>query len=88
MPQDMDNETLKKIISSLKSADIQYDSPITVKASNTIRDALGIITKRAHNCVILIDDQGKAISLFKPQDLGKLDQFTLLGNIVQSNLIT
>ncbi|EKD24583.1 MAG: hypothetical protein ACD_80C00194G0002 [uncultured bacterium (gcode 4)] len=88
LPQDMDNETLKKIISSLKSADIQYDSPITVKASNTIRDALGIITKRAHNCVILIDDQGKAISLFKPQDLGKLDQFTLLGNIVQSNLIT
>lgn len=84
----MDLDTLKRIISSVKSANVQYDSPITVKASNTIRDALGIITKRAHNCVILIDEQGKAISLFKPQDLQKLDQFTLLGNIIKEKLIT
>ncbi|MCX6825206.1 MAG: GuaB1 family IMP dehydrogenase-related protein [candidate division SR1 bacterium] len=88
LPQDMDLDTLKRIISSVKAANVQYDSPITVKASNTIRDALGIITKRAHNCVILIDEQGKAISLFKPQDLQKLDQFTLLGNIIKEKLIT
>ncbi|MCX6823801.1 MAG: GuaB1 family IMP dehydrogenase-related protein [candidate division SR1 bacterium] len=88
LPQDMDIETLKTIITSLKSADVHYDSPITMKASHTIRDALGVITKRAHNCVIMIDDQGKALSIFKPQDLEKLDQFTLLGNINKTNLIT
>ncbi len=88
LPQDMDIETLKIIITSLKSADIHYDSPITMKASHTIRDALWVITKRAHNCVIMINDQGKALSIFKPQDLEKLDQFTLLGNITKGNLIT
>jgi hypothetical protein len=36
----MDIETLKTIITALKSADIHYDSPITMKASHTIRDAL------------------------------------------------
>lgn len=88
LPQDMDIETLKRIIVSVKSADIHYDSPITVYAHHTIRDALWIITKRSHNCVVLVDDVGKAISLFKPQDLEKLDQFTLLGNIPAWHLIT
>jgi IMP dehydrogenase len=88
LPQDMDLETLTRIISYIKEANIQYDSPITVKAHNTIRDAWGIIHKRAHNCVILVDDEGKAISLFKPHDLEWLDQFTLLWNIIRPSLIT
>lgn len=88
LPQDMDIETLKKIVTFIKSADIHYDTPITVKTTNTIRDALGIIHKRAHNSVIMIDDQGKAISIFKPQDLERLDQFSLLGNISTGQLIT
>lgn len=88
LPQDMDLDTLKRIVTYIKSADINYDTPITVKADNTIRDALGIIHKRAHNCVIMIDDIGKALSIFKPQDLERLDQFSLLGNIVKWQLIT
>jgi len=88
LPQDMDIETLTSIIAHIKNADIHYDTPITVKAHHTIRDALGIIHKRAHNCVILVDDDGKAISIFKPQDLENLDQFTLLGNIHRPKLIT
>lgn len=39
---------------------------------------MGIITKRAHNCVILVDDAGKAMGIFKPSDLEGIDQFTLL----------
>jgi len=88
LPQDMDIETLTMIIKHIKNANIQYDTPITVKAHNTIRDALWIIHKRAHNSVILVDDGWKAISIFKPQDLENLDQFTLLGNISRPKLIT
>jgi len=84
----MDLDTLKRIITFIKSADTKYDTPMTVKADNTIRDALGIINKRAHNCVIMIDDAGKAISIFKPYDLENLDQFSLLGDIRRGALIT
>lgn len=38
--------------------------------------------------MILIDDDDKAINIFKPQDLEHLDQFTLLGNISKPGLIT
>ena len=88
LPQDMDLDTMTRIIWHIKSANIQYDTPITVREHHTIRDALWIIHKRAHNCVILIDENGKAISIFKPQDLERLDQFSLLGNLVRPWLIT
>lgn len=88
LPQDMDIETLSRIINFIKKANIQYDTPITVQANNTIRDALGIIHKRAHNCVIMTDEKWKALAIFKPQDLEHLDQFTLLWNISKWTLIT
>jgi hypothetical protein len=36
----MNIDTLQDIIKKIKSASIKYDTPITVKANNTIRDAL------------------------------------------------
>jgi IMP dehydrogenase len=40
LPQDMNIDTLQEIITKIKSASVKYDTPITVKATNTIRDAL------------------------------------------------
>jgi IMP dehydrogenase len=37
--------------------------------------------KRAHQCVILVDDEKKPLALFKPKDLAGFDQFSLLGNL-------
>jgi IMP dehydrogenase len=65
----MDFETMKRIIIHIKSANIQYDTPITVKPTHTIRDALGLMYKRAHRCVVLVDDNDKALGVLKPKDL-------------------
>jgi len=88
LPQDMSLETLERVIKYVKNANPKYDTPITVKENNTIRDAMWIIHKRDHNCVIMIDDQNKATWIFKPKDLKNLDQFSLLWNIEKSKLIT
>jgi IMP dehydrogenase len=40
LPQDMNIDTLQEIITKIKSASVKYDTPITVKAMNTIRDAM------------------------------------------------
>jgi hypothetical protein len=36
----MNIDTMQEIIGKIKLASVKYDSPITVKASNTIRDAM------------------------------------------------
>ena len=88
LPQDMSLDTLERVIKHVKNANTQYDTPITVKADNTIRDVMWIIYKRDHNCVIMIDDKDKAIWIFKPKDFESLDQFSLLWDIKKPHLIT
>jgi hypothetical protein len=36
----MSLDTLERVIKFVKNADTQYDTPITVKENNTIRDAM------------------------------------------------
>ena len=88
LPQDMNIDKMLEIISFVKTRHIKFDTPLTVSKSNNVRDALWIINKRAHKCVILIDDQNKPISIFTPSDLEKYEQFTLLWNINKNFLIT
>jgi predicted transcriptional regulator len=57
----MNIDILQEIIGNIRSASVKYGSPITVKANNTIRDALGIIHKRSYNRVIMIDDNNEPI---------------------------
>ena len=88
LPQDMNIDTLQEIINHIKSASIKYDTPITVKASNTIRDAMWIIHKRSHNRVVMINDKDEPIWIFSENDMKNLDQFSLLWNLKTKKLIT
>ena len=88
LPQDMSIETLESVIKHVKNANSKYDTPITVKSDNTIRDAMWIIHKRDHNCVVMVDDNFKAIWIFTPKDFEDLDQFSLLWNIKKGQLVT
>ena len=88
LPQDMNIDTLQDIIKKIKSASIKYDTPITVKANNTIRDALWIIHKRSHNRVVMINDNDEPIWIFSENDMKNLDQFSLLWNLKSKKLIT
>ena len=88
LPQDMDVNTLVKIVTQVKSANIKYDTPMIVKDTDTIRDAMWIIHKRAHNRVIMVNDDNKPIGIFSEKDLENLDQYSKLGNLKKKELIT
>jgi len=88
LPQDMDIETMTKIITEIKNSSVNFDTPITVKVHNTIRDALWIIYKRSHHAVILVDDEYRPLNIFTPRDFNDIDQYTQLGTLKKSFLIT
>jgi len=74
----MEIEKMIEIINFVKNANINFDTPLTVKKYDYVRDALSIINKRAHKCVILVDEKQKPLSIFTPSDLEKYEQFTQL----------
>ena len=88
LPQDMNISTLEEIIKHIKNASIKYDTPITVKKENTIRDAMWIIHKRSHNRVVMINDDNEPIWIFSENDMKNLDQFSLLWNLKTKKVIT
>jgi IMP dehydrogenase len=67
---------------------VKYDTPITVQKNDTVRDALGIIHKRSHGYVVLLDEENRPMTIFNERDLSDKDQFTKLGTIKRPALVT
>ncbi len=88
LPQDMEISKMLEIVSYIKSRHTIFDTPLTLTPDDYVRDALSIINKRAHKCVVVIDEKNHPISIFTPSDLEKYEQFTPLGKISKKFLIT
>src|SRR5207302_3700398 len=49
LPQDMDLDTVERIVKHIKSVDPRYDTPLAVTPRATLRDVTGIIRKRSQD---------------------------------------
>lgn len=81
IPQDIPLDILKNTISAVKQAHVRFDTPITLQASNTIRDAMGLIHKRSHGAVIVTDDAGRPVGIFTESQAHGRDMFATLGEV-------
>src|SRR5215510_11194064 len=69
LPQDMDLRTVERIVRHIKQADPRYDTALSVSPRATLRDVLGIMRKRSHHMVVVIDDDHRPIGIVTPSDL-------------------
>jgi len=69
LPQDMELDRMLKIIDYVHRADLRLDTPLTLTGEDTIRDAYGIINKRSHQAIVLVDSENKPISILKEEDI-------------------
>jgi IMP dehydrogenase len=88
IPQDKPFDEFVNIIEYVKSRDIVFDTPLSLKISNTVSDALDIIHKRAHEAVIIVDESSFPVGIFKEKDAQGLDKFTKLEVFVNHELLT
>ena len=88
LPQDIPHSVLVSMISYIKSRHTIYETPLTMTASNTINEALGIIHKRAHQAVIIINEKDEPIGIFTEDDASGHDLFTRLGQVMSTELIS
>ncbi|HEU5061508.1 MAG TPA: CBS domain-containing protein [Kofleriaceae bacterium] len=88
LPQDMELETAARIIRHIRAADPRYDTPLSVSPRATLRDVLGIIRKRAHDMVIVVDDERRPVGIVTHADLRNRDQYTPVGSFMSSRMVT
>ncbi len=88
LPQDMDLETVARILGQIAAADPRYDTALSVSPRATLRDVLGIIRKRAHDMVVVVDDERRPLGIVTHADLRDRDQYSPVGSFMSSQMIT
>src|SRR5688572_2852757 len=86
LPQDMELRTVERIVQHIKSVDVRYDTPLSVKGEATLRDVLGLIRKRSHDMVVVVDDSQRPIGLLTQRDLRDRDQYTAVHQVMSRRL--
>ena len=87
LPQDIPLDVVESVIGYVKSRHPIYETPITLAPSSTLGDALGLIHKRAHGAVIVVDDEQKPIGVFTERDAAGYDRFTQIQNVMSRDLV-
>lgn len=88
LPQDMSLETTERIVAHIKAASARFDTPLVVTPEATVRDVQGIIRKRAHGMVVVVDDQQRPLGVITPADLRGRDQYSAAALVMSSRMVT
>ncbi len=88
LPQDMDLDTVDRIVGHIRGADPLYDTPLSVSPRATLRDVLGIIRKRSHDMVVVVDDERRPLGIVTHADLRDRDQYTPAAALMSPHLVT
>jgi IMP dehydrogenase len=87
LPQDMALETAERIIAHIKAADPRYDTPLSVSPRAPLRDVQGIIRKRSHDLVVVVDEERRPMGIVTQENLDS-DQYTPVSALMARKLVT
>lgn len=87
LPQDMDLATVRRIVTHIKGCDPRYDTALAVGPEATLRDVQGIIRKRSHDLVVVVDDERRPVGLVTHADLRDRDQYTAVRHLMSTGLV-
>ncbi len=88
LPQDIPLDVIETVVGWVKSRHPVFETPITLGPSSTVGDALGLVHKRAHGAVIVVDDEERPLGVFTEHDSIGFDRFTQLRHVMSTELDT
>ncbi|MEM9693067.1 MAG: IMP dehydrogenase, partial [Myxococcota bacterium] len=88
LPQDMALETVERIVQHIHGAHTRFDTPLAVTAEASLRDVQGIIYKRSHGMVVVVDDAHRPLGIISHSDLRDRDQYTPAARLMSTHLVS
>jgi len=85
IPQDIPVDVVAATIARVKKADTIFDTPVTVGPTDTIGTALGLVSKRAHGTVVVVDN-GEPVGTLTPANCEQLDRFTQVHDAMKTDI--
>jgi IMP dehydrogenase len=87
LPQDIPVAAVADMTDAVKRSHLVFDTPIALRATNTINDAMNLIFKRSHGAVIVVDESQRPIGIFTETDGAGWDRFTTLSEVMSPDPI-
>ncbi len=101
IPQDIPVDVVTEVISWVKQRHTVYDTPVVLRPTDTVSDALGLLPKRAHGAVVVAEPEpgyegerpdapfaGRPVGIVTEADCAGVDRFTQLRMVMSTDLLT
>jgi IMP dehydrogenase len=87
LPQDIPLDVVAEVVSWIKRRHPVFETPITLAPHETVSDALGLLSKRAHRAAIVVA-AGKPVGIITETDCQGVDRFTQVGQVMTTDMVT
>jgi IMP dehydrogenase len=87
IPQDIPLDVVAGVIARVKAASPVYDTPITLRPTDTVGEALALLPKRAHGALVVVEDR-HPVGIVTEADCAGVDRFTQLADVMTRDLLT
>ncbi|MDO4918606.1 GuaB1 family IMP dehydrogenase-related protein [Kocuria sp.] len=85
LPQDIPLDVIEEVTAWVKDRSPRYETPVVLRVDDTVQDALGIMHKRAHGVVVVVDEGGRFAGMVLDADCRDVDRFTQLGDLARTD---
>ena len=85
IPQDIPQAVVADVIRWVKSRDLTFDTPISLRPEQTVGEALVLLTKRAHGAAVAVVDD-RPVGLVTEADLTRVDRFAQVSSVMSTEL--
>ena len=87
IPQDIPGEIVAEVVASHKRRHVLFDTPITLERHDTVGAALALLSKRAHDAVV-VTEAGAPVGIVTSEDCRDVDRFTQLDSVMSTGVLT
>ena len=88
LPQDMSLATADRIVKHIHAADTRYDTPLAIAPIAYAIDVQGIIRKRSHDLVVVVDDERRPLGIITHGDLRDRDHYAPVSSFMSQRMVT
>ena len=83
LPQDVPLDVLRSVTAWVKARHAVFETPVSLRASDTVIDALHLMGKRPHGAVVVVDDDGAVAGVVRAADCEGQDRFASLASVMR-----
>lgn len=87
IPQDIPTDVVADVTSWVKSRHPVFETPITLRPTGTVGDALSLLPKRSHGAVVVVEDE-TPVGIVTEADCAGVDRFSQVHEVMSAELLT